>query len=323
LGLAALCILILWPASLLGLSFQLSFAATLATVGLHAPLAHLFPARWRDAGNWRGQYIVLPLCVSLAAQLGTGPLFALHFQQWSPVGLLANLIVALLLAAALGLGLLAIACYGLLPLLATVFNAANYLVLMGLISFVDYCATLPISTLYVPRPDTVFILFVALLYLFLAHMPKKVIARKAGLFLVLVWLNFLLWGHVFRSRDTEVVFLDIGQGDAAFLRFPNGKTMIIDGGHRSPQYDHGARVLVPFLRYCNIRRVDIVVASHPHSDHIGGLVALLEQVEVGHYIDSGQEYDSWTARRLRELMVEKDIRYHRVAAGDSLLGLGG
>ena len=67
----------------------------------------------------------------------------------------------------------------------------------------------------------------------------------------------------------------------------------------------------------------MVVVSHPHNDHNGGLVALLEQVEVEHFVDGGQSYDSWTATRLRQLVAERGVRYHRVAAGDSLAGLGG
>ena len=114
-----------------------------------------------------------------------------------------------------------------------------------------------------------------------------------------------------------------GQGDAAFVRFPNGKTMVVDGGERSEYFDCGEQVLLPFLRYMGVRRVDVVVASHPHNDHIGGLVTLLEQMEVGHFLDSGQVYGSWTARRLRGLIAERGVRYHRVAAGDSLAGLGG
>lgn len=323
LGVAALCILALWPASLLGLSFQLSFAATFAIVGLHAPLLRLFPSRWRAGADWRSQYLVLPFCVSLAAQMGTGPLIALYFQQWSPIGLLANLVVAPLLAAALGLGLLALIFYSWLPLVTTVFNAANYLVLTALVSFVKFCAEAPGATLHVFRPDATFLVFIVLLYPLIARVHDSVVARKALLFLLLIWLNISVWSHVFRSRNLEVTFLDVGQGDAAFLRFPNGKTMVVDGGYRSPEYDSGARVLLPFLRHHNIRQIDIAVASHPHSDHIGGLVALLEEVEVGHYIDSGQQYDSWTARRLRELTAAKGTRYWRVAAGDSLLGLGG
>ena len=119
-------------------------------------------------------------------------------------------------------------------------------------------------------------------------------------------------------------FLDVGQGDAAFVRFPDGKTMVIDGGERSERFDYGDRVLVPFLRHMGVGKVDVVVVSHPHNDHIGRLVALLEQVEVEHFVDGGQSYyDSWTATRLRQLVAERGVRYHRVAAGDSLAGLGG
>ena len=100
-----------------------------------------------------------------------------------------------------------------------------------------------------------------------------------------------------------------------------------DDAHRrrqsKPLLDNGSRVVVPFLKAHNTRGVDVVVSSHPHSDHIGGLVAVLEQMPVRHFVDSGQECDTWTARRLRQLIREKGIQYHRVAAGDSLAGLGG
>ena len=81
LGLAALVILSLWPTSLLTLSFQLSFGATLAIVSLHGPLRRCLPRAWADEERFVGRWIVSPACVSLAAQLGTGPLIAWHFQQ--------------------------------------------------------------------------------------------------------------------------------------------------------------------------------------------------------------------------------------------------
>ena len=143
------------------------------------------------------------------------------------------------------------------------------------------------------------------------------------MFVVLPGLNVSVWTYALRPRDLDIYFLDVGQGDAAFLRFPNFKTMVVDGSERSERFDYGARVLVPFLRHTGIGRVDVVVASHPHNDHIGGLVALLQQVEVGHFVDGGQRYDSWTAWRIRELVAERGVRYHRAAAGDSLVGLGG
>lgn len=147
---------------------------------------------------------------------------------------------------------------------------------------------------------------------------------RAGLVLVpLLWANLALWPRLLTGARLEVVFLDVAQGDSAFLRFPHGRTMIIDAGIRGRRMDFGERVVVPFLRQRGIGRIDVVVASHPHSDHIGGLVYLLEQLEVGHYLDSGQRYDTWTANRIHELIARKGIDYHRVAAGDSLVGLGG
>lgn len=323
LGLAALLILVIWPESPWGLSFQLSFGATWAIVALHKPLALLFPAAWRREDGAIGRWIVRPLCASLAAQLGTGPLIAFTFQQLALVSLAANLVVGPLLAVVLGLGVMATLTGWILPWVATAFNAANYVVIVALLRFVDFLAALPFAAVQVPRPGIVFLICCSILCLLGPSMPDHLRARKVAVFVVLVGLNISVWAYALRSRDLDIFFLDVGQGDAAFVRFPDGKTMVVDGGERSERFDYGARVLVPFLRHMGVGRIDVVVASHPHNDHIGGLVALLQQMEVGHFVDGGQVYDSWTAKRIRQLVSERGVRYHRVAAGDSLVGLGG
>ena len=323
LGLAALAILVIWPESPWNLSFQLSFGATWAIVALHRPLTSLFPAACQRDDSRVGRWVVNPLCVSLAAQLGIGPLIAHSFQQLALGAVVANLVVVPLLALAVGLGLLAALTGWILPWVATAFNAANYLVLVGLIELVSWWASLPFASVIVPRPGVLFVAVAAALCLLGPLLPDRAWVRKAAIFAALVWLNIAVWTYALRSRDLDIVFLDVGQGDAAFVRFPDGKTMVVDGGERSEYFDGGEQVLLPFLRYMGVRRVDVVVASHPHNDHIGGLVTLLKQMEVGHFLDSGQVYDSWTARRLQELIAERGVRYHRVAAGDSLAGLGG
>jgi len=321
LGLAAVIILCVWPTSLMSLSFQLSFGASLAIVGLHGPLIGRFPEAWRREDQPLGKWVISPLCVSLAAQLGTGPLIAYHFQQFAPISLAANLIVVPLLGLVVGLGILTALTGWWLPLAATAFNAGNYLVLSSLIRVVDALAEIPYASVVTPRPGPVALVLAALTALLLARDDRR--SRRILVYLVLISCNLGVWSHLLRARQLEVVFLDVGQGDAAFLQFPNGRTMVIDGGNRSFHFDYGDRVLVPFLRYRNVSRVDVVVATHPHNDHIGGLVSLLEQIEIGHFIDSGQVFDSWTAGRLRELIRDRGIHYHRVAAGDTLIGLGG
>ncbi|MCH2659539.1 MBL fold metallo-hydrolase, partial [bacterium] len=248
---------------------------------------------------------------------------AYAFQQVALVSLVANLVVGPLLAVVLGLGVLAALTGWALPWVATAFNAANYLVITALLGLVEWMAGLPFAAVEVPRPGVGFLVFAAGLCLLGPLLPHSVRVRKAAIYAVLCGLNVAVWSHVLRERELEIVFLDVGQGDAAFVRFPDGKTMVIDGGERSERFDYGDRVLVPFLRHMGVGKVDVVVVSHPHNDHIGGLVALLEQVEVEHFVDGGQSYDSWTATRLRQLVAERGVRYHRVAAGDSLAGLGG
>ena len=323
LGLAAILILCLWPASLLTLSFQLSFGATLAIVALHGPLMSLWPRAWRDEDRALGKWVLSPLCVTAAAQLGTGPLIAWHFQQFAPVSLAANLVVVPLLGAAVSLGLLAALTGPWWPLAGALFNGANYLTLNALMGAVDAFAALPFASLTTPKPSALTLVLAAWTAGLLAWGLRRPRGRALLLITLLAWGNLQVWRLTLRDRELEVVFLDVGQGDAAFLRFPNGRTMVVDGGLRSQRSDLGERVVVPFLKHRGVSRVDAVVASHPHSDHIGGLVHLLEQVEVGHFLDSGQAYDSWTARRLRRLIEERGVAYHRVAAGDSLAGLGG
>lgn len=89
------------------------------------------------------------------------------------------------------------------------------------------------------------------------------------------------------SETLQVVFFDVGQGDSALIVFPNKKTMLLDGGPPSA----GAR-LVAKLRQRGIQRLDWVVGTHPHSDHIGGLIAVLKAFPVEEIWDSGFVYES-------------------------------
>lgn len=322
LGLAAVLILSVWPQSLFGLSFQLSFAATLAIVGLHRRLMVLVPAGWRRNHARVTRLVIAPLMVSVAAQLGTGPLIAWYFQHLPVLAPVANLIVVPLLAATVSLGLVAVMAGLLWAPAALPFLACNGLVLAAILTFVRGMSAICWTSISVPRPTLAFLVWCGVMAGLMGRSVGSVMARKFLVVLLLAGANIAVWHQVVVRRGLDVVFLDVGQGDAAFLRFPNGRTMLVDGGNCTPSFDYGRQVLLPYLRRCGVKRLDAVVATHPHSDHVGGLVSVLEELEVGWYLDNGQHSDSRAVRRLRELICEHGIEYCALTAGDSLAGLG-
>lgn len=320
LGLAGLVLMAARPAEPFSLGFQLSFAATLAIVRLQGMLRALLPRPWRSGR--KGEWVAAPLCVSLAAQIGTAPLIAYHFQQAPLAAPLANLAAVPLLGAAVGLGLGTGLVGEWWPGLALLFNGANWLVLTALGGIAATTAALPWATVEVSRPALPWLLAWGAAVLVLPQVVERPLWRKGAVFAVLALANAGVWAHVFEERRLEIVFFDVGQGDAALVRCPNGRVLVIDAGERSPRYDYGQRVLLPYLRREGIGRVDAVIASHAHNDHIGGLLALIEAVEVGYYLDSGQAPPSSTAKRLLAAVKRRGVRYRRVKAGDRLQGLG-
>src|SRR5437667_11727154 len=89
-------------------------------------------------------------------------------------------------------------------------------------------------------------------------------------------------------RCLTVHFLDVVQGDAAALRTPNGRWIVIDGGPRTPEHDAGRRVVVPFLRGQGVGRVAVLVAPHGDADHLGGLPAVVEAFDPELVLDAGE-----------------------------------
>ena len=89
-----------------------------------------------------------------------------------------------------------------------------------------------------------------------------------------------------QQESVQVTFLDVGQGDAVLVRAPEGQTALIDAGP-------GQDLSSAFARW-GIETLDLVVASHPHSDHIGGMWQVLESVPIRYYMDNGQPHTTTT-----------------------------
>jgi competence protein ComEC len=153
--------------------------------------------------------------------------------------------------------------------------------------------------------------------------------RERVLLLALLAAVIIVWWLVAREtrQDLTITVLDVGQGDCILVQAPGGRTMLVDAGGRQGQeasgWDIGSQVVVPALMARGVRRIDVLVITHPHEDHIGGALAVLDAVPVGLVLDPMLETDSETYRDLLGQIREQGIAHHRATAGQRLnLGRG-
>lgn len=118
--------------------------------------------------------------------------------------------------------------------------------------------------------------------------------------------------HSAQTGSVEVIFLDVGQGDAIVVRSPAGKVALIDSGN-----DPG---IVHLLRRHGIDSIDIVIASHPHADHIGGMPAVLAGFPVRFYMDNGVPHTTATYRNVLWAVRNSDVTYLAATARTIELG---
>jgi competence protein ComEC len=319
---AGLIILIIWPSALFDLSFQLSFIATLIIIAGYPKLKSLLPERWGRSQVWWAQWLRDGLLVSLAAQLGTAPVLTATFYQVSWVAPLANLFLGPLVFLTTTLGVLTALTNPIFFGIARLFSATNALVLQGMIYLSTQFSNIPFALLPIAAPSYLAIAGYYTITLLLLWPPlgstwKRVRPALAGAIIIL-----LCWQNYNSSRPLEITILDVGQGDAIFIVCPNGKKILIDGGHRTPSYDAGTRVVVPFLRSKGYHHIDTMIISHPHADHYGGLISVLDAVTVGEIVTSGRTSNSNSYKAWRKAIVQHGVRYRSVTTGDTLRGLG-
>jgi competence protein ComEC len=145
----------------------------------------------------------------------------------------------------------------------------------------------------------------------------------AGLIIVLAvaGIDALYWVHQrFWRDDLRISVLDVGQGSAAVVEFPQGYTMLIDGGgfFDNSVFDVGQRIVAPFLWQKKIRTVDTLVLTHPNSDHLNGLLFIADHFHVRQVWSNGETHTTQGYRMFEEIIAYRNI--HRPELSDLLRG---
>lgn len=320
LGVAAIVLLLMRPSHLFEAGFQLSFAAVAAIVTLHPRFIDALPERWTSRPSLRA--ITSLTALSVAATLGTAPVLLYHFGRVALAGLVLNLIAIPLTFFVLAAGIFTLLFGGWFGFLGEVMGAAAD----GLARLLIYLAEVGDAWLgwaafasYVQNGWYLLAMVAALIML--VQWPRPRLRWRWGALALLfatagIWVGVL---HGSYKPTLDIVFFDVGHGDAALVSLPNDRHLLIDAGERDAYSDQGVRTILPHLERYGISRLDAVVISHPHSDHLGGLPALLRSVPVRRVLHNGQTYPSALYEETTRLLDSLNISHEPLLTGDTLL----
>jgi competence protein ComEC len=248
-----------------------------------APLIHRAPAAVVRALFFVAELTLIGLCSEIVMALP----MAVYFHRATPFGIPANLLAVPLVGLLMGCAVTTFLATLIHPLLAIVPAAATALLLHGVTAAIGAISSLRGADIRIPAPLFLCSLaaigcWFAATYIFRIETPKA--ARYACLLLPLS-LALVLWPRrpQITHNTLEFTAIDVGQGDSLLVASPLGQTMLIDAGGptgsstaiRTDTFDFGEQVVSPYLWSRGLRRLDVLVLTHAHSDHISGMGAVL------------------------------------------------
>ncbi|MBE7034987.1 MAG: DNA internalization-related competence protein ComEC/Rec2 [Ruminococcaceae bacterium] len=327
LALAAAVLVMMNPYAALDAGFILSFVAVLGIITVGVPLSYRlvrvdYSGQPASFGKKVVRYVGRYVCISIGAQLFLLPVVSHLFGYTSLWSLLSGLI-CVPLGAVITLG-------GLLACLTGLFSpdlaAGIAMVLEPVVNL--FLAIVRLfggmrQGLFIIGNMSLFSIYCYGLFLLLAdRMLQKRWRQSLALLLSLCLLASGAAVSAWREESlAKLTFINVGQGDCTLLQLPKGVDILIDGGgmpaYRS-DFDVGKRVVLPYLRKAGIRRLDYVVATHPHEDHIGGLTSLLDSVPITTLLVPIGFDENEAGKAFLEKAREKRIDIQVVSAGDAL-----
>jgi competence protein ComEC len=300
-----------------------------------------FPARLRTTaqnmliGGIGATFRIWELLVlTIALQIGMLPLMARDFHRITLAAPIVNLIAVPLTSAVVPLGFVTLGCALLLPAaIGRVLAAPLGWLTLLLMRVVQWFAHFPQASYRIPGPPLwlviLFFLFLGLLAVTLrvawSWKRRAFVTLCTALAVCSVTIAVFPFPPKWSPAKLEVTVLDVGQGDSLFVVSPRGKTLLVDGGGsfggfagRPEHYeiDPGEDAVSPYLWSRGYRQIDVVALTHAHQDHVGGLIAVLQNFRVGS-LWLGREATSPALAALERLARDKHIPIKGQRRGNS------
>lgn len=297
--------------------FQLSYGAVFILLLALPAIRRVLPERLRS--GWAGAAVTLVI-LTVTVQVGLGPLVGWYFGEISLAGPVANLVTVPLLTVVLPFSLTLLMLPNVADRLAMWLNEPNEIMLEWILTVAETVGRSDMAWTSVTI-DSIwpFLFWTGGLFWIAVWDRPRLRSYGTGILVALtvVWMGF----RVVEARQPSklvITVLDVGQGDAIHIKTPNNQQILVDTGRWSPFGDTGERTLVPYFRTKGIERLDALILTHPHADHIGGTLSLLKELQVKNIYWSGLSYNSDIAESVMEQINEREAGYRTVSSGDRI-----
>ena len=329
LGISSLIILICNPYTIIDAGFWLSFAGTMGIILLEEPINSYFQ-KFKICKIKSISWIINSFTITFAANIIIIPIMAYMFSTFSMTFWISNILAAPVMEFVTIYGfLIYFISIFLLPLAKFLGIILNFS-LNSLIKIAEITSLIPVSFIYIKTPYLLeCIIYYLILFLIfnwkrikeklennkILEKIKKNSYKYISIILIFIILTNTISNKIF--QEIKIYFVDVGQGDSTLIQTIEGKNILIDGGGSEfGSFDVGESILLPYLLDRRITTIDYLMISHFDSDHIGGVFAILENLEVKNIIISKQGETSENLKKFYEITNNKGIRTIIVKKGD-------
>ncbi len=289
------------------------------------------------------KYIIISFSITLSANLIIIPIMAYNFSTVSFTFWISNILAAPVMEIVTIFGFIVYFISIVFPLLAEFLGIFLGFLLDILLKIAEISSLIPGSSIYIKTPYVIECVIYYLIIYVIYNLDKikniikeskyklsfiKLIKKEAHnkqrnivttCIVTIVLLVFVSTTISFIPRPLKIYFVDVGQGDCTLIQTPTNKSIIIDGGGSEfGNFDVGESILLPYLLDRRITTIDYMLISHADSDHISGLFAIIEKLNVKNIIISKQGENSANLKTLNQLVKDKNIKVTIVRQGDNI-----
>ncbi|NLM43044.1 MAG: DNA internalization-related competence protein ComEC/Rec2 [Clostridiales bacterium] len=318
---AAIIMLLVNPMLIHNPGFIISFGCIYSIAFLYKPMNKI------TKGLPLPKFIKESITLSLAIQVGVAPILIYYFNYISIINVILNIFAIPLVFLIITIAFPGIIIGTLLPIVSTYILAADYYMIKVLLKIIRYSAQLPFAGIAIPSlPIYIYMIYYAMLY-GLIYTRNKIgyFAWKwrVQIYIAIAMTIAVIGIKYITDDDLRIVVLDVGQGDSILITTPKRKNILIDGGGSSSSesfyYDVGSKITVPALRKLGVWRIDTIISSHIHDDHLEGLIRVAEEYNIKNLVLPRVPFKSENLDLLVDVSKRKGSNIFYVSEDDRLV----